>query len=65
MDLTREEGVLGDIGLARVLVQGEEEEPDDADDDAEEGEDGRDADEEEAGVVPQVADCRCLFLVSV
>lgn len=37
MDLTREKGVLGDVGLARILVQREEEEPDDADDDAQKG----------------------------
>lgn len=59
MDLARQESVLGNVRLARVLVQRQQEKPDDADNNADEGEEGRDADEEEVRVVPQVADCGC------
>lgn len=40
VDLTGKQGVLGDVGFARVVFEREQEEPCDADDDAEGGEDG-------------------------
>ena len=36
VDLARQEGILGDVGAARVTVEGEHEQPHDTDDDAEE-----------------------------
>lgn len=56
MDLARQERVLGDIGPAGVVVEGQKEKPDHAGDNAQEREDVREPDEEEGGVVPQIAD---------
>ena len=41
MDLTRQERVLGDVGLSGVIVEGEKEEPYNAGDDADKREDVR------------------------
>lgn len=46
MYLARQERVFGDVGSPRVLVKGEEEEPNHPDDDAEEGKEVGQADEE-------------------
>lgn len=56
MDLARQERVLGDIGPAGVVVEGQKEKPDHTGDNAQEREDVREPDEEEGGVVPQIAD---------
>jgi hypothetical protein len=48
VDLARQKGVLGNIGAAGVVVEGQDQQPDDADDDAEGGEIGRDL--EHAGI---------------
>ena len=49
VDLTREDGVFGDVGLAAVLIEREEEEPGGADQDAEGGEVGGQFEEERGG----------------
>lgn len=56
MNLARQERVLGDIGPTGVVVEGQKEKPDHAGDNAQEGEDVREPDEEEGGVIPQIAD---------
>jgi hypothetical protein len=48
VDLARQKGILGNIGAAGVVVEGQDQQPDDADDDAEGGEIGRDL--EHAGI---------------
>lgn len=57
VDLARQEGVLRDIGAARVVVEGQDQQPCYADDDAEGGEVGRDL--EDAGISAERQYRRC------
>lgn len=65
MHLTGQERILGDVGVPGVVVQGEEQEPDNADDDTEERQNIRETNEKHIGFIPQVADRGCISLLSV
>lgn len=58
VDLAGQQGVLRDVGAARVVVQRQDEQPGDADDEAQGGEVGRDP--EQAGVAPERQQRGCL-----
>lgn len=50
--LAGQERILGDVGVSGVLVQGEEQEPDNAHDDTKEGENIREANVKNVGSIP-------------
>jgi hypothetical protein len=57
VDLARETRIFGDVGLSGVLVEGEEQEPDDAHNDTDKRQEIWKSDEEKVRVFPQIADC--------